>query len=324
MGGILKIGVLTVLFGQRSLDKLLDYFCKIGVEAVELGVGNYPGSDHVPVKELLSSVKARSEFLARIKGSGIEISALSVHGNPLHPDKKLAKEHHLNWRNAIKLARLLKVEQVVTFSGCPGDSEKSTAPNWVTCPWPDDFQKILDWQWNKQVIPYWKTETKLAANAGVRVALELHPGFVVYNPETMLRLRDNCGKNLGCNFDPSHLWWQGIDPVVAIKALGDCIFHVHAKDTAIDAANTALNGVLDTKHFGQAAKRSWNFRSLGYGHDDSVWRDIVSALQLVGYKGVLSLEHEDGLMSGTEGFSRGIEMLKRVIIREKPGKMHWA
>ena len=128
----MKLGVFTVLFGQRPLDELLDYFCQMGIEAVELGVGNYPGSAHVPVKELLSSVKARTEFLAKIKGRGLEISALSVHGNPLHPDKKLAKEHHQNWRNALKLAKLLKVGVVIGFSGCPGDSEKSLAPNWVT------------------------------------------------------------------------------------------------------------------------------------------------------------------------------------------------
>jgi sugar phosphate isomerase/epimerase len=320
----MKIGVFTVLFGDRSLDELLDYFCQMGIEAVELGVGNYPGSSHVPVKDLLSSVKSRTEFLAKIKGRGLEISALSVHGNPLHPDKKLAKEHHQNWRNALKLAKLLKIGVVNGFSGCPGDSEKSLAPNWVTCPWPEDFSRVLDWQWTKKVIPYWKVEAKQASNAGVRVAFEMHPGFVVYNPETMLRLRESCGKVLGCNFDPSHLFWQGIDPLRAVRELSGCIYHVHAKDTAIDAANTAVNGVLDTKHYGDEVKRSWIFRTVGYGHGEEFWRSFVSELRLGGYDGVLSIEHEDSLMSTVEGFTKAVEFLKSVIIREPSGKMHWA
>jgi len=320
----MKLGVFTVLFGQKPLDDLLDYFCQMGIEAVELGVGNYPGSSHVPVKELLSSVKSRTEFLAKIKGRGLEISALSVHGNPLHPDKKVAKEHHQNWRNALKLAKLLKIGVVVTFSGCPGDSERALAPNWVTCPWPEDFLRVLDWQWSKKIIPYWKAEAKQASNTGIRVAFEMHPGFVVYNPETMLRLRESCGKVLGCNFDPSHLFWQGIDPLRAVRELAGCIYHVHAKDTAVDAANTAVNGVLDTKHYGEELKRSWIFRTVGYGHGKDFWKALVSELRLAGYDSVLSIEHEDSLMSTGEGFTKAVEFLKGVIIREQPGKMHWA
>jgi sugar phosphate isomerase/epimerase len=320
----MKIGVFTVLFGQKPLDEVLDYVCQMGVEAVELGVGNYPGSAHVPVKELLSSVKARSEFLAKIKGRGLDISALSVHGNPLHPDKKLAKEHHQNWRNALKLAKLLKIGVVVVFSGCPGDSERALAPNWVTCPWPEDFLRVLDWQWSRKVLPYWKAEARQAANTGVRVAFEMHPGFVVYNPETMLRLRESCGNSLGCNFDPSHLFWQGIDPLRAVRELADCIYHVHAKDTAIDRTNTAINGVLDTKHYGEEAGRSWIFRTVGYGHGEPFWRAFVSALRVAGYDGVLSIEHEDSLMGTSEGFTKAVDFLKRVLIREQPGKMHWA
>jgi sugar phosphate isomerase/epimerase len=319
----MKIGVFTVLFGQRPLDEVLDSFCQMGVEAIELGVGNYPGAAHVPVKDLLNSVSARSEFLAKIKGRGLELSALSCHGNPLHPDKKLAKLHHDTWRDALRLAKLLKVETVVCFSGCPGDSDRSLYPNWVTCPWPDDFTKILDWQWNKKVLPYWKAEAKQAASAGVRVAFEMHPGFVVYNPETMLRLRESCGPQLGCNLDPSHLFWQGIDPVAAIKSLAGCIYHVHAKDTAVDPANTAVNGVLDTKHYGSVAKRSWVFRTVGYGHGEEFWRNFVSALRLAGYDGALSIEHEDSLMSTTEGFGKAVELLKKVLIREPAGKMFW-
>jgi sugar phosphate isomerase/epimerase len=320
----MKVGVFTVLFSQRPLDEVLDQLCQMGVEAIELGVGNYPGSAHVPVKNLLESVSARSEFLAKIKGRGLEISALSCHGNPLHPDKKIAKQHHDSWRDALRLAKLLKVDTVVGFSGCPGDSERSLAPNWVVCPWPDDFLRVLDWQWTKKVIPYWKVEAKQAAASGLRVALEMHPGFVVYNPETLLRLREACGPAVGCNFDPSHLFWQGIDPVAAARALSGCIFHVHAKDTLIDAANTAVNGVLDTKHYGAVARRSWVFRTVGYGHPEEFWRRLAAALRLAGYDGIVSIEHEDSLMSPAEGFAKAVDFLKKVVIREPSGKMFWA
>jgi len=320
----MKIGVFTVLFGQKPLDEVLDYFCQVGVEAVELGVGNYPGSAHVPTKDLLNSVSARSEFLAKIKGRGLIISALSCHGNPLHPDKKTAKLHHETWRDALRLAKLLKVETVVNFAGCPGDSERSLAPNWVTCPWPEDFLRVLDWQWTKKVIPYWKAEAKVARDHGVNIAFEMHPGFCVYSAETLLRLRAACGENVGANFDPSHLFWQGMDPLACVRALKGAIYHVHAKDCLIDPQNTAVTGVLDTKHYGDELHRAWIFRTVGYGHGEKWWKDFVSTLRMVGYDGALSIEHEDSLMSVNEGFRKAVELLKRVILTEKTGGMWWA
>jgi sugar phosphate isomerase/epimerase len=194
----------------------------------------------------------------------------------------------------------------------------------VTCPWPEDFLKVLEWQWTKKIMPYWKAEAKQAAMSGIRVAFEMHPGFVVYNPESLLRLREACGKTLGCNFDPSHLFWQGIDPLRAVRELAGCIYHVHAKDTLVDPWNTAVNGVLDTKHYGQELKRSWIFRTVGYGHGEEFWRKFVSELRLAGYDEILSIEHEDSLMSTGEGFTKAVDFLKRVLIREPAGKMHWA
>jgi sugar phosphate isomerase/epimerase len=140
----------------------------------------------------------------------------------------------------------------------------------------------------------------------------------------MLRLRDECGKNLGANFDPSHLFWQGMDPIVSLRALGDAVFHVHAKDCQVDSGNTALNGVLDTKSYGDEWNRSWIFRTCGYGHGLDFWTDFVSTLRLIGYDGVISIEHEDSLMSTNEGFRNAVEFLKPVILREKPGEMWWA
>ncbi len=216
------------------------------------------------------------------------------------------------------------MKTVIAFSGCPGDSDKATKPNWVTCPWPTDFLEVLNWQWNEKVIPYWSAESKFARDHGVRIAFEMHPGFVVYNIETMLRLRKECGSNIGANLDPSHLFWQGMDPLVAIKELGKAIYHVHAKDCRIDPQNTARTGVLDTKHYGDELRRSWVFRTVGYGHGESFWRDFVSMLRTVGYDGVLSIEHEDSLMSQNEGFQKAVSFLQGVLLREKLGAMWWA
>ena len=195
----------------------------------------------------------------------------------------------------------------------------------MTCPWPEDFSEVLKWQWEKVLIPYWKDLVPFAKKHGVnKIALELHPGFCVYNTESLLKLRDAVGEEIGANLDPSHLIWQGMDPVAVIKKLGDAIFHFHAKDTKIDKYNTAVNGVLDTKHYSDEMHRSWIFRSVGYGNDLLYWKDIISALRLVGYDYAISIEHEDSLMSQNEGLSKAVDFLKQVITVENVGDMWWA
>ena len=320
----MKIGVFTALFGNMSFEEVLDYVSKIGLEAIELGTGNYPGSAHINVKELLSSDEKIKEYKSKVKDKGLEISALSCHGNPIHPDKKFAEKHHNIHRDTVLLASKMGIETVINFSGCPGGSENDKYPNWVTCPWPDDFSEIVKWQWEKEVIPYWKEEAKFADDHGIKIAFEMHPGFVVYNTETMLKLRETCGKNLGANFDPSHLFWQGMDPIVSLRELEGAVFHVHAKDCRIDPGNTRANGVLDVKSYGDEKNRSWIFRTVGYGHSETFWRDFVSTLRVIGYDGVLSIEHEDSLMSPDEGLKKAVEFLKGIVIKEKPGEMFWA
>ena len=321
----MKLGVFTTLLSNLSLEESLKYFKSLGIEAVEIGAGGYPGNAHANPEILLGDAKELDTFKGLIKDYDVEISALSCHGNPVHPDKATAKYFDDAIRNTILLAEKLGIHQINTFSGCPGDSETSKYPNWVTCPWPDDFGKILDWQWNDVLIPYWKDMAQFAKSHGVdKIAFEMHPGFCVYNTDTMLRIREAVGPEIGANFDPSHLIWQGMDPVAVIRALGDAIFHVHAKDPKMDKYNTARTGVLDTKPYGDEINRSWIFRSVGYGNDEVYWKDIVSNLRLVGYDHVLSIEHEDSLMSQNEGLSKAVEMLKRVLIKENPAEMWWA
>lgn len=319
----MRIGVFTALWGNLSFEQALDKAVEAGVSAVEIGAGGYPGSPHCPVDELLESQTKRDEWLGKITQRGLILSALSIHNNPLHPDPAVAKEADETYRKAIRLASLLKVPNINTFPGLPAGAPGDKTINWVTCPWPPDFLKILDYQWNEVAIPYWREAAKFAKDQGVKVAFEMHPGMLVYNVETLLRLRE-VNPILGCNFDPSHLWWNGVDPVEAIRALGEAIFHVHGKDVYVDMHNIRVNGCNDGKPYGEIPKRSWTFRSIGYGHGVKDWKDIVSALRMVGYDYVISIEHEDALMSTDEGLRKGVAVLKEAGIFEEAGEMFWA
>ncbi|NLC94601.1 MAG: sugar phosphate isomerase/epimerase [Bacilli bacterium] len=320
----MKLGVLTVLFSDRPLEEVLKYLKEQGVQMVEIGVGGFPGNAHANPEVLLNDEKKLTEFKELIKKYDMEISSLSVHGNPIHPNKEIAAKYHHDFVQAVLLAEKLGVRNINTFSGCPGGSKDDKTPNWVTCPWPNDFLQILDYQWNEVLIPYWKEAVKFAKDHGVdKIGLELHPGFCVYNPETLLKLRDAVGKEIGANFDPSHLIWQGINPVEAIKVLGDAIFHFHAKDTALDERNIKVNGVLDTKRYDRVLERAWVFRTVGYGNGEHYWRRIISTLRLIGYDYAISIEHEDGLMSNTEGLNKAINLLKNIIIYEQPTEAYW-
>jgi len=320
----MKIGVMMALFSRQTLDEAAQYLVRSGVEAMELTTGNYPGCPHIDVDGLLRSDDKCKALLDSLKEKSIILSALSCHGNPLHPNEKMAKEHHEVHRKTVRLAKKLGVSVVINFSGCPGDSDNAKYPNWVTCPWPEDFSEIVKWQWDKKVIPYWKKEATYAKDHGIKLAFEMHPGFCVYNTETMLRLRKECGNNIGANFDPSHLFWQGIDPIVSLRELKACIYHVHAKDTNIDSINCPKNGVLDTKSYGDEINRSWIFRSIGYGHSVEWWKQFASNLRMIGYDGALSIEHEDSLLSVNEGFQKSVAVLKEAIAFEKTGGMWWA
>jgi len=319
----MQIGIFIALLQDRSFEAALDDVAGAGVSAIEIPTGGYVGNAHANPRRLLEDQAARTAFLSEIARHNLAIDALSCHGNPLHPQQPIAQEHHEAFQDTVRLAALLKVDTVITFSGCPGDSPDARYPNWVTCPWPNDFQSILEWQWSERVLPYWREQAAFAQSHGVRVAIEPHPGFVVYNAETLLRLRAECGPAIGANFDPSHFFWQNIDPILAARELRGVIYHVHAKDTRIDPLNTARNGVLDTKPYSNVAERAWVFRTVGYGHDQLFWKDLISELRLAGYDRVLSIEHEDSHMSKLEGLRKAAAFLQSCIISEPPPIAWW-
>jgi sugar phosphate isomerase/epimerase len=320
----MKLGVFNTVVLDRKLEEALDAVKSWGLDAIEIGCGGFIPKTHVNPSELLQDDGKRRKLLEAVEKRGLTISALSCHGNMAHPRKAISEPHQKDFRETVQLAAKLGVERVITFCGCPGTSDTDENPSWITCPWPDYFTEALKWQWEGKLIPLWKDLAGFARKNGVKkIALEMHPGDAVYNPEKLLRLREAVGEEIGCNFDPSHLFWQGIDPTAALRALKECVFHVHAKDSRVEPLVAQVNGILDTKPYIQEIDRSWIFRTVGYGHDDIFWKSFVSTLRLIGYDFVLSIEHEDSLMSGEEGLKKAIEFLRGVMIEKPRGAMWW-
>lgn len=321
----MKLGVFMVLFNERGFEEALDYVAEKGLKAVEIATGGHPGNAHCKPEELLADKSKLDAFQKAVESRGLIISALSCHGNPLHPQKALAQADHDVFMQSVELAQRLGVPVVNTFSGCPGDHEDAKYPNWPVAPWPNDYQDILKWQWENKVIPYWQEAGRFAQDRGVKVGIELHGGFSAHTPATLLRLREATCEAVGANLDPSHMWWQGIDPVQAIRILGraGAIHHFHAKDITIDQNNVNMHGLTDMQSYTLMQDRAWNFRSVGYGHDLKVWSDMMSELRLQNYDYVVSIEHEDGLMSVDEGFGKAVRNLQQILIEEPAGEMWW-
>jgi DNA-(apurinic or apyrimidinic site) lyase len=322
----MDIGVLTVVLADESLDDALSYLSGIGVDAVELGCGGVVGDDHLPREEYLDDEAAQADLLETVADHDLRISALATHNNPLHPDEERADRAAEEIREAVRLADQLGVDNVNTFSGLPAGSPAGEVPNWITAPWPPEHAEALEYQWEEVAIPRWSALADHAADHDVNVCIEMHPNMLVYEPTSMLRLREATNEYVGANFDPSHLYWQGIDVTEAIRFLGerDAIHHFHAKDTRLYEHNARVQGYLDTKPYTDEADRSWLFRSIGYGHGEEHWKDVVSTLRMVDYEGALSIEHEDSLTSGREGLEKAVDVLGRAVFETQPGEAYWA
>ncbi|OIB56552.1 sugar phosphate isomerase/epimerase family protein [Natrialba sp. SSL1] len=321
----MQLGVHTPPLADESLEGALSYLAEQGVDALEPGVGGHPGQDHLPRTEYLNDADAQEELHDLLEEYELEISALAAHNNPLHPDDERAATADTELREAIELADQLDVGVVTCFSGLPAGGPNDEVPNWITAPWPPEHDEALSYQWNVAV-DYWTDLADHADEHDVDVAIEMHPNMLVYEPHGMARLREEAGERIGANFDPSHLYWQGITITDAIRYLGerDAIYHAHAKDTKLYDAQAREKGVLDTTPYGDEPNRSWLFRSVGYGHGEAHWKDIVSTLRMVGYDGTLSIEHEDSLTSSREGLEKAIDLLQRALFETEPGEAYWA
>lgn len=313
----MKIGLNSDSLGMLSIDQALDVAAELGIQCVELPTGAWSAAPHVDLERLLESETARRELLARVHDRGLTISALTCNGNQLNPGHS-GREHDAVTRKTIALAPLVGVDRVILMSGCPAGPGDSHA-NWVTVAWPPEAAEVLRWQWDEVVIPYWRDLVAYARDHGMeRLCIEMHGQQVVYNVPTLLRLREAVGPVVGANYDPSHLMWMGADPIAAIGALGEAIYHVHAKDTRLEPQAQALTSRLETRPATEAHARSWNYVTLGYGHDEAFWRAFCLALRRVGYDDVLSIEHEDMLMGPVEGVTKSVDLLRRVMLAEPP------
>jgi sugar phosphate isomerase/epimerase len=312
----IPIGVFDPVYKDLSLDTMLDKVSALGLEVMEIGTGGYPENHHCPLDDLVADRSKAKAWQKKFEDRGIRVATLSCHGNPIHPDAKHAQKDIDTFRKTVLLAEMLDVKVIVGFSGCPGGTPQDTQPNWITYRWPAEYAQMQDWQWKEKVIPYWKEAAKYAREHGIkRLAFEMHPNFVVYNPRTLMKLREAVGEEIGANNDLSHLFWQGCDPVEVIHFLGKqgALFHAHMKDTVFFPENVNKYGVLnfafETSELDSASE---TFRAVGYGHGAGLWKSIIKAYMDVGYEGILSIENEDPILAGEVGVERAAYVLKNV------------
>ena len=308
----MKLGLMTDSVGHLSLDATLDLAAELDLDYVEFATGNWSSAPHLALDELLGSAPARRNLQARLAERRLRISALTCSGNPLHPGPSGA-EHDAVTRKTIELAGLLGVDRVVMMSGLPGGPGDRN-PNWITVSWPRDATEVLAWQWESAVLPYWTNLASFAGRHGIqKLCLELHGQQIVYNVPTLIRLREAVGPMIGANLDPSHLIWMGADPIAVVDALGETIYHVHAKDTRINGSS-AVRTMLETLSLltDTPESRAWNYVTLGTGSGEQFWADFCSALARVGYDDVLSIEHEDVSVDPVEGVRSSVDLLLRV------------
>ncbi|TDI86420.1 MAG: sugar phosphate isomerase/epimerase [Chloroflexi bacterium] len=318
----MKIGLFTDSLAELNLEQALDWCVSQGIEAVEIGTGNFSSAPHCDLDALVDDKQARERFLGAIQARGLSLSALNCNGNPLDPDSERGTKSKDILNKTLEAANRLELDTVVTMSGCPGDLGGGRYPNWVTCTWQPEYVELVERQWDEVIAPFWEGVASKARELGVRIAIEMHPGQAAYNTRSLQRLREIGGKDvIGANLDPSHLFYQGMEPDVVVRALGPgAVFHVHAKDTRLNPHEIALNGTLDIRPMTKAGERTWEYVTLGFGHGESFWRNFLSTLRIMDYDGVLSIEHEDLLMSPHEGIEKSVSFLQGLTPRTTPDR----
>ncbi|MFF5010943.1 sugar phosphate isomerase/epimerase family protein [Streptomyces phaeochromogenes] len=322
----MKLGIYTAILHDRPLREALEVIKSLGLTGAEINAGGFLATPHLPVEELLSGTLAPEDYLKVFSETGVELTGLNVNGNPLDPDPVAGPKHAADLRRAIKVAELLGVRRVVTMSGLPAAEPGGTTPAWNVNPWHSAYLDSLEYQWDTVAVPFWREIEALAAEHGVKVCIEMHPHNLVFNPATLKRLVERTGAtHIGAEMDPSHLFWQGIDPVAAIEDLGPLVFHAAAKDTRINE-RCRVNGVLDDRftrvtenplglggHWtlnAWPAGSSWDFVAVGRGHDEAFWRGFLDALRKVDPDMAVNIEHEDMELGQLEGLEVAARTLR--------------
>ena len=307
----MKLGFVSDSLGGMSFDDMLDNAVRLGIAGVEVNTGGWSTAPHFNLQEMKSSALARNAFLKAFSDRGIEIINLNANGNPLHPTDP-AQGKCLE--DTIRVAGEMGITTVCAMSGLPAGNATDTMPNWVVSSWPPETQTILRYQWEEVLLPYWTSVVALAKENGVeRIALELHGNQCVYNVPSLIKLRNAVGTVIGANLDPSHLFWMGADPLVAAEALGEGVYHLHAKDTMLNAPVQATTSLLENGSLADIRSRSWSYITLGFGHGEEWWRQFCYRLRMAGYDGWLSIEHEDVLLNSLEGLEKSVALLRGVM-----------
>jgi sugar phosphate isomerase/epimerase len=334
----MKLGAYTACLHDRSVAEALTILRELGLNSAEINCGGFLPSPHLPLAQLRAGAQAREEYLGLFGASGVTLTALNCNGNPLHADPEIRAKHAQDLRDAISLAALLGVKRVVTMSGLPEAHLGGRAPSWVVVPWDSMYLDIRDYQWQQVAIPFWKDIQARARDADVKVCIEMHPHMLVYNPPTMERLASAINAtHVGAEMDPSHLFWQGIDPLAALERLGDLVYNAAAKDTRINPA-AKVNGVLDDRFERLApgerrvasiggpytvtrrpADASWDFVAVGRGHDVEYWAEFLNKLQKIDCDMAVNIEHEDQELDRLEGLRFAAETLHAAASRIESG-----
>jgi sugar phosphate isomerase/epimerase len=313
----MRVGLLTDAFTHLSLPQTLAWCAEHGLDSVELGTGGYSETPHADLAKLSGSAPARADLLAQVASHGLSLGALNVSGNPLHPNRGIGGRHDSDLRATLVLAQKLGVTQVVAMSGCPGGPGDTDGgwPVFAGGAWLPDMEGLWDWQWRERIAPYWQELSRWAQSEApdVRICLELHPGTSVYNAESYHQLREVTGGNVLVNLDPSHFWWQGMDPVTVIGELPGAIGWSHGKDTFIQPSRMAVTGSLDFRWPREASAMPWYFCAVGAGHPASEWADLIRALQQAGHEHTISIEHEDPNLSPEDGVLASLKGLREAL-----------
>ena len=307
----MKLGFVSDSLGAMPFEELLDTAARLGVSGIEVNTGGWSTAPHFDLAVMKQSPAARQAFLAAFEARGLEVIALNANGNPVHPTQP---EQGACLKDTIRVAGEMGVRTVCTMSGLPAGCAGDTMPNWVVASWPPETQAILRYQWEDVLFPFWAEIAALARESGVeRIALELHGSQCVYNVPSLLKLRAAVGPTVGANLDPSHLFWMGADPLVAAEALGEAVYHVHAKDTLLNPPVQATTSLLENGSLMDIPARSWSYITLGFGHGEEWWRQFCYRLTMAGYDGWLSIEHEDVLLNSLEGLEKSVALLQGVM-----------
>lgn len=311
----MKLAICTDVLGNLPYPEMLDKVKSLGIDAVEMTAGGWASCPHLKTAELLADENKRRSFLAELEKRGMEIAALNCSGNPLAPGK-MGENHTRTTYETAELAGKLGVKKIVMMSGLPAGAPGDQIPNWITSTisWPDYMPGAIDYQWNQVAIPWWKHFAEHAKNQGIeQIAIEEFPCQLVYNPETLIRLRGAIGEIIGMNLDPSHLIAMGADPIASARALKGMIYHVHGKDARLERGLCEINGLMEYKPVTDSENRTWNYVAVGCGKDLQWWKEFFSVVGMMGYNEHISLEMEDLTMSVDAGIRTSIDALRQTI-----------